>query len=87
MLQSTLDEIKDCDSLGDLKARIVVQQWRIERLLSIKRISELYLKIKPDMIESVEQIGKLIIENEELKKTIKNKDYIISKLLRKEYKG
>lgn len=84
MLESLLDEIKDCDSMGDLKYRIVTQQSEIEKLRRIENISNMYKKIRPELIEQVESIAKLLIDNEALKSRIESLNYLVSKLLRKE---
>ena len=84
MLESLIEEIKDCDSLGKLKYKIVTQQTQIENLLRIQGIKELYKKVHPDMVENVESIAKLLIDNQNLKEKIESLNYIISKLLGKE---
>lgn len=82
MLESLLDEIKDCDSLGLLKEKIVNQQAEITNLHRLKDIAEMYKKIRPEQVDNVESIAKLIIENESLKAKLESKDCLISKLLR-----
>lgn len=84
MLESLLEEIKDCDSFGKLKYKIVTQQEQIENLIRIQGIKELYKKIRPDMVENVESIAKLLVDNQNLKERIESLNYIVSKLLRKE---
>lgn len=89
MLESAFQELQNSnDSIDVLKAKIASQRMEIERLIKIQTLSELYMKIKPEikteMIDNEISTAKLVIENEKLTQKIESLNYIISKLIRKE---